>query len=71
MPQPGDTRPAAFSARLHDPASVLIFAPIGHLRARLSDLADRMQFLTIRQTLSVIFAALVAFLGAIALLEQL
>ncbi len=71
MPGPGDTRPAAFSARIHDPAEVLLFAPIGHLRVHLSGLADRVQFLTVRQTLSVIFAALVAFLGAIALLEQL
>ena len=71
MPEPGDVRPAIFSARLHDPAQVLIFAPIGHLRARLSGLADRVQFLTVRQTLSVIFTALVAFLGVIALLEQL
>lgn len=71
MPPPGDTRPAAYSARLHDPAEVLLFAPLGHLRARLSGFADRVQFLTVRQTLSVIFAALVGFLGLIALLEQL
>jgi formate hydrogenlyase subunit 3/multisubunit Na+/H+ antiporter MnhD subunit len=71
MPEPGDTRPASFSARIHDPAEVLLFAPIGHLRARLSGLADRLQFLTVRQTLTVIFTALVGFLGVIALLEQL
>jgi len=71
MPEPGDTRPAVFAEQAQDPANAFLFGPAAALRARLSGFADQMQFLTVRQSLTVIFVALVAFLGLIAVLEQL
>jgi hypothetical protein len=71
MPRPGDTRPAMLREHSQDPASEYLFAPIAALRARLSGLADRMQFLTVRQILSVMVTALILFLIFIAVLEQL
>ncbi|MBN9560164.1 MAG: hydrogenase 4 subunit B [Alphaproteobacteria bacterium] len=69
MPAPGDTRPARLHAEHSDPADTLLFAPIARLRELLSAQADRMQLLTIRRVLSVMFAALVLFLAVIAMLE--
>ncbi len=69
MPAPGDTRPARFDAGQGDPADTLLFRPILRLREALSAQADRMQFLTIRRVLSVMFVALVLFLAVVALLE--
>ncbi len=71
MPEPGDIRPARFSATTLDPAERWLFAPVARLRQHLSGVADLLQFLTVRQSLAVIFTALVAFLGLIALLEQI
>ena len=71
MPGPADPRPAHFATTRRDPARAFLFTPIARLRAALSDRADRMQFLTIRRTLSVMVAALVVFLAAIAIVEQL
>ena len=71
MPAPGDRRPASLAVSLHDPAATLLFARLGDWRDTLSGLADRMQFLTIRRTLSVMFAVLVLFLALVAVLEQL
>ncbi len=57
-PPPGDTRDGAARRRAQsDPADTLLFAPIRRLRERLSVEADRMQFLTIRRTLTVMFVA--------------
>jgi len=71
MPPPGDIRPAVFTEHTTDPAETYLFAPIASLRIRLSALADRMQFLTVRQILSVMVTALILFLVVIAVLEQL
>ena len=71
MPGTADPRPARFTTTRHDPAETLLFAPIARIRAAVSDRADRMQFLTIRRTLSVMVGVLVLFLAAIALVEQL
>lgn len=71
MPPPGDARPAVYTEAWHDPAETLLFAPVAALRARLSGLADRIHFLTVRQTLTVIVVALIGFLGFVALVEQL
>jgi len=70
MPAPEDSAPARFTETAQDPAERLIFAPIHRLRATISHLADLMTFLTVRQSLSVLFAALVLFLAVIAALEQ-
>jgi hypothetical protein len=70
MPEPGDTRPAHLTVTMRDPADAGLFAPIGIARDKVSEFTDRMQFLTVRQTLSVMFLALVLFLTLIAGLEQ-
>lgn len=71
MPKPGETRPATYTETASDPADTLLFRPAAHLRARLSSFADRMQFLTVRQILTVMFAVLIGFLAFVALVEQL
>ena len=71
MPDPGDVRPASLTVTLADPAAVYLFAPFSRLRDRLAEYADRMQLLTIRSTLAVMFVALLVFLAAIAGLQQL
>ncbi len=70
MPPPDDVAPARFAEHSVDPADRLLFAPAGRLRAVISGLADRMTFLTVRQSLAVLFAALVLFLVVVAVLEQ-
>ncbi|MCW3473721.1 proton-conducting transporter transmembrane domain-containing protein [Limobrevibacterium gyesilva] len=71
MPEPGDTRPARLEVALHDPADTHLFQPAARARDALSGLADRMQFLTIRRTLSLMFIALVLFLAVVAAMEQM
>ena len=70
MPAPGETRPAHVRTEISDPAAWWVFRPVAGLRAVLSDFADGMQFLTIRRTLALMFAALILFLVAVALMEQ-
>jgi hydrogenase-4 component B len=67
MPAPGDRRPAQLTVRLSDPVWDTLYAPIA---AGISFAADRLnylQFLTIRQFLSLVFAALVILLLVLAL----
>ncbi|MBU6498605.1 MAG: hydrogenase 4 subunit B, partial [Rhodospirillales bacterium] len=71
MPEPGDPRPARLATIWHDPADTWLFRPVSRLRAAVSALADGMQFLTIRRTLTVMFLVLVVFLTVIAVLGQL
>jgi hydrogenase-4 component B len=71
MPDPGDVRPASLTVTLADPSAAYLFAPFGRLRDRLAEYADRMQLLTIRSTLAVMFVALLVFLAAVAGLQQL
>jgi hydrogenase-4 component B len=69
MPRPGEMRPGRHAASLRDPAEPWLFAPIGRWREKIVYVADAMQFLTIRQILSVMFAVLVLFLATIAGVE--
>jgi hydrogenase-4 component B len=66
MPPPGDTRPARLEVELHDPVWEILYAPlvtgIGFAANRL----NRLQFLTIRQYLTLVFAALVILLLVLA-----
>lgn len=71
MPPPGDTRAAVYAETAEDPADAAVFGPAARLRLRLTEIADRLQFLTVRQILTVMFAALVGFLAFVALVEQL
>jgi formate hydrogenlyase subunit 3/multisubunit Na+/H+ antiporter MnhD subunit len=69
-PAPGETRPARIALEMSDPAERCLFRPVAAVRGRLSFFADTIQFLTIRRTLSLMFAALVLFLAVVALMEQ-
>lgn len=71
MPAPGDRHAAHLAVSVDDPASATIFRPVARWRDMLSGVADGMQFLTVRQTLSIMFAVVVFFLAAVALTEQL
>ena len=67
MPRPGDMAAAEFRVTLHDPAWEIFYAPVakgidfaaGHL--------NRLQFLTIRRYLTIVFATLVFLLSVLAL----
>ena len=62
MPPPGSTAPAKFSVSLRDPIWDGAFVHISGAVTWLADKANRLQFLTIRQYLSVVFALLVLLL---------
>ncbi|HRQ80597.1 MAG TPA: hydrogenase 4 subunit B [Azospirillaceae bacterium] len=70
MPQPGETRAANFRVHLDDPAWRLLFTPIVKLTERWANAVNRLQFLTIRRHLSLMFFALVALLAVVALLQR-
>jgi hydrogenase-4 component B len=66
MPPPGDTRPARFKAELSDPIWDALYAPLVAGIATAADHLNRLQFLTIRQFLSLVFGALVILLLVLA-----
>jgi formate hydrogenlyase subunit 3/multisubunit Na+/H+ antiporter MnhD subunit len=66
MPPPGDTRPARLTVKLQDLAWDALYAPAAAAIAHAADRLNRLQFLTIRQFLSLVFAALVILLLVLA-----
>ncbi len=66
MPAPGDTRPAWLKVELHDPAWDYLYAPLAAAVGRVAERLNRLQFLTIRQFLSLVFSALVILLLVLA-----
>jgi hydrogenase-4 component B len=66
MPAPGDMRPAHIKVELHDPAWEFIYAPIAQAVSFTAERLNRLQFLTIRVYLSLVFFALVLLLLALA-----
>jgi formate hydrogenlyase subunit 3/multisubunit Na+/H+ antiporter MnhD subunit len=62
MPEPGDARPARLTVTLRDLVWETLYAPIESFVALSSERLNRLQFLTIRQFLSLVFAALVGLL---------
>jgi formate hydrogenlyase subunit 3/multisubunit Na+/H+ antiporter MnhD subunit len=66
MPAPGDMRPARVKVVMYDLVWETIYLPIVAAVTHLSTRLNRLQFLTIRQYLSVVFAALVALLLVLA-----
>jgi hypothetical protein len=62
MPPPGDLRPARFEAPLHDRAWELFYAPVIAAVQAVANRLNGLQFLTIRQYLSLVFGALVFLL---------
>jgi hydrogenase-4 component B len=67
MPPPGDPRAARLTVTLRDPVWDSIYAPIGAGIGFAADRLNHLQFLTIRQFLSLVFAALVILLMVLAL----
>lgn len=67
MPPPGDMRPATFVVRSRDLAWDALYSPIARGVADAAFRLNRLQFLTIRQYLSLVFAALVTLLLVLAL----
>lgn len=66
MPKPGEGRPGRIEVRLRDLVWDVIYAPIDGWVAFASERMNSLQFLTIRQYLSLVFAALVALLLVVA-----
>src|SRR5215813_5109391 len=67
MPPPGDQRPARFEVELRDPIWDALYAPVAIAVGFAADRLNRLQFLTIRQFLSLVFAALVILLLVLAI----
>ena len=68
MPPPGDARPARFDVTLRDLVWDALYAPIARRRRGSPPTElNRLQFLTIRRYLSLVFAALVLLLLVLAL----
>ena len=67
MPPPGDGRPARFTVELHDLVWDALYAPIAGGIEFAADRLNHLQFLTIRQFLSLVFAALVLLLLVLAI----
>ena len=62
MPTPGDARPAHFQVAMRDPIWDMLYAPIARAVGALATRLNHLQFLTIRQYLSVVFGSLVFLL---------
>jgi hypothetical protein len=62
MPPPGDARPARLVVTVRDLIWEALYVPISGLVAATGERLNRLQFLTIRQYLSLVFAALVSLL---------
>ena len=67
MPPPGDVRPARLTVELHDLIWETLYAPIAGGVASASERLNRLQFLTIRQYLSLVFAAVILLLLVLAI----
>jgi NADH:ubiquinone oxidoreductase subunit 5 (subunit L)/multisubunit Na+/H+ antiporter MnhA subunit len=67
MPPPGDVRPARLTVELHDLVWEALYVPVASAVGFAADRLNRLQFLTIRQFLSLVFAALVALLLVMAI----
>ena len=67
MPPPGDLRPARLSVDLRDVIWDVLYAPVASGVVYTADRLNHLQFLTIRQFLSLVFAALVILLLVLAI----
>jgi hydrogenase-4 component B len=67
MPPPGDLRPARFEVTLHDRIWDAIYAPLAGGIGFAADKLNYLQFLTIRQYLTLVFTALVSLLLVLAI----
>jgi hypothetical protein len=67
MPAPGDIQPAGFTLVLHDVTWEALYAPISRVIDAITQQVNRLQFLTIRRYLGLVFAALITLLLVLAL----
>ena len=67
MPPPGSTQPARLVVDLRDLIWDALYAPIAVAVGFAADRLNHLQFLTIRQLLSLVFAALVVLLLVLAI----
>jgi len=67
MPLPGDRQAARFEVRLRDLVWDVFYAPVAGFIGVVADRFNYFQFLTIRRYLSLVFAALVLLLLALAI----
>jgi hydrogenase-4 component B len=67
MPAPGDMRPARLTVELQDVIWSALYSPVAGAVGFAADRLDTLQFLTIRQFLSLVFGALVILLVALAI----
>ena len=67
MPAPGSTQPARLTVQLRDLIWDALYAPVAVGIAYAADNLNSLQFLTIRQYLSLVFAALVILLVVLAI----
>ncbi len=67
MPPPGDMRPARLEVKLEDPIWDVFYAPIASGVDYAAGVLNRLQFLSIRQYLSLVFVALVGLLLVLAI----
>lgn len=67
MPGPGELGPARFEVRVRDLVWDYLYAPVIRAVARAADVLNGLQFLAIRQYLSLVFAALVILLVVLGL----
>jgi formate hydrogenlyase subunit 3/multisubunit Na+/H+ antiporter MnhD subunit len=67
MPPPGDLRAARLRVTMHDRVWEAIYAPIATALDFAADRLNRLQFLTIRQYLTLVFTALVSLLLVLAI----
>jgi formate hydrogenlyase subunit 3/multisubunit Na+/H+ antiporter MnhD subunit len=66
MAPPGDTRPARLIVELHDPIWEWMYAPLASAIGVVADRLNHLQFLTIRQFLTLVFSTLVVLLLVLA-----
>jgi NADH:ubiquinone oxidoreductase subunit 5 (subunit L)/multisubunit Na+/H+ antiporter MnhA subunit len=67
MPPPGSSAPASFTVELRDLVWDTFYAPVGHIIGKTAERLNALQFLTIRQFLSLVFSALVLLLLVLAI----
>ncbi len=67
MPRPGDPRPARLHVRLHDRVWNALYGPVAHAVGVTADVVNRVQFLTIRGYLTLVFGTLVTLLVILAI----
>jgi formate hydrogenlyase subunit 3/multisubunit Na+/H+ antiporter MnhD subunit len=67
MPAPGELRAAIFTAQIRDPIWESVYVPIARMVGFAADRLNKLQFLTIRLYLSLVFFALIGLLLVLAL----